>query len=97
MYGATSFSQVLARLDFREIKERETGEGRSPALNCLDIPSRQAESFYIEAIKLSMVRGGLLTFIRVKLATTFTYQPAFIHLQASLFGCGVPLSYQRIV
>ena len=51
MYDAASFSQVLARLDFREIKECEMGQGRSPALNCLDIPSRQAESFYLEAIK----------------------------------------------
>jgi hypothetical protein len=51
MYDAASFSQLLARLGFREIKECEMGAGRSPELSCLDIPSRQAESFYIEAIK----------------------------------------------
>lgn len=51
MYDASSFSQLLARLGFREIKECEMGQGRSPALSCLDIPSRQAESFYIEAGK----------------------------------------------
>ena len=51
MYDAASFSQVLAKLDFREIKECEMGQGRSRELNCLDIPSRQTESFYIEAIK----------------------------------------------
>jgi hypothetical protein len=51
MYDAASFSQLLARADFREIKECALGQGRSPTLNCLDIPSRQAESFYIEAIR----------------------------------------------
>jgi predicted SAM-dependent methyltransferase len=51
MYDAASFRQVLARLDFREIEECELGQGRSSALNSLDIPSRRAESFYIEAIK----------------------------------------------
>jgi hypothetical protein len=51
MYDASSFSQLLARLGFREIKECEMGQGRLPALSCLDIPSRQAESFYIEAGK----------------------------------------------
>jgi hypothetical protein len=51
MYDARSFSQLLAKLDFREIKECQMGAGRSPELSRLDIPSRQAESFYIEAIK----------------------------------------------
>lgn len=51
MYDAASFSQVLAKLGFREIRECEINQGRLPALNCLDIPSRQAESFYIEAAK----------------------------------------------
>ena len=51
MYDAASFSQVLVRLGFREIRECEINEGQLPALNCLGIPSRQAESFYIEATK----------------------------------------------
>jgi hypothetical protein len=51
MYDAASFSQLLEKLGFREIKECEMNQGCLPALNCLDIPSRQAESFYIEAIK----------------------------------------------
>lgn len=51
MYDAPSFSQLLEKLGFREIKECEMNQGYLPALNCLDIPSRQAESFYIEAIK----------------------------------------------
>ena len=51
MYDAASFSQLLEKLGFREIKECEMNQGRLPALNCLDIPSRQAESFYIEATK----------------------------------------------
>jgi hypothetical protein len=51
MYDAASFSQLLEKLGFREIKEYEMHQGCLPALNCLDIPSRQAESFYIEAIK----------------------------------------------
>ncbi len=49
MYDATSFSKLLADLGFREINEREMNQGRLPELSCLDIPSRQAESFYIEA------------------------------------------------
>jgi hypothetical protein len=49
MYDAASFSRLLADLGFREIKEYEMNQGRLPALSCLDIPSRQAESFYIEA------------------------------------------------
>jgi hypothetical protein len=51
MYDAASFSRLLAKLNFREIKECEMGTGRSPELGRLDIPSRQEESFYIEAIK----------------------------------------------
>jgi predicted SAM-dependent methyltransferase len=39
MYDAASFSQVLAKLGFREIKDCEMNQGRLPALNCLDIPS----------------------------------------------------------
>jgi len=51
MYDAASLSQLLERLGFREIQECEMNQGRLPALNCLDIPSRQAESFYVEACK----------------------------------------------
>lgn len=51
MYDAESFSQILIRLGFRNVEERSFGEGRVPELNCLDIPSRQAESFYVEAGK----------------------------------------------
>jgi hypothetical protein len=49
MYDAASFSKLLADIGFREVKECEMNQGRLPALSCLDIPSRQAESFYIEA------------------------------------------------
>jgi hypothetical protein len=51
MYDAASFSQVLDRAGFRDIREHSFGEGRLPALSYLDIPSRQADSFYIEASK----------------------------------------------
>lgn len=51
MYDVRSFAQVLARVGFRDIREHSFGEGRLPALNHLDIPSRQAESFYIEGSK----------------------------------------------
>jgi hypothetical protein len=51
MYDTASFSKLLADLGFREIKECEMDQGRLPALSCLDIPSRQAESFYVEAGK----------------------------------------------
>jgi hypothetical protein len=51
MYDTTSFTRLLEKLGYREIKECEINQGRLPALNCLDIPSRQAESFYIEACK----------------------------------------------
>lgn len=51
MYDADSFSQILIRLGYRDVRERSFGEGQLPALSALDIPSRQAESFYIEASK----------------------------------------------
>lgn len=51
MYDADSFSRLLTRLGFRDVRECPFGEGRMPALSCLDIPSRQAESFYIEGCK----------------------------------------------
>jgi hypothetical protein len=51
MYDADSFSQLLVRLGFRDVQERSFGEGRLPALSYLDIPSRQAESFYMEGNK----------------------------------------------
>jgi len=51
MYDASSFSRLLAKLGYREITECEMNQGRSPALNALDIPSRQGDSFYIEAIR----------------------------------------------
>jgi len=51
MYDADSFSQILVRLGYRDVREHSFGEGRLPALSALDIPSRQAESFYIEAGK----------------------------------------------
>ncbi len=51
MYDAASFSKLLADLRFREIQECEMNQGSLPALSCLDIPSRRAESFYIEARK----------------------------------------------
>lgn len=51
MYDAASFSQLLRDLGFRDVAACEMRQGRLPALNCLDIPSRQAESFYIEASK----------------------------------------------
>jgi len=51
MYDAASFSRVLSELGFRDIRESSFGQGRLRLLNRLDIPSRQAESFYIEAIK----------------------------------------------
>jgi hypothetical protein len=46
MYDAASFSQLLGKLGSRQIKACEMNQGSLPALNCLDIPSRQAESFY---------------------------------------------------
>jgi hypothetical protein len=51
MYDAESFSRVLTKLGFRDVKERQFGEGRVAELSCLDISSRQHESFYIEASK----------------------------------------------
>ena len=51
MYDAESFSQVLVRLGFHDVRECSFGHGRLPALSSLDIPSRQSESFYIEADK----------------------------------------------
>ena len=51
MYDAVSFAQVLARVGFRDVREHSFGEGRLSALSHLDIPSRQAESFYIEGSK----------------------------------------------
>ncbi len=51
MYDAESFSQVLVRLGFHDVRERSFGESQLPALGCLDIPSRQAESFYMEGSK----------------------------------------------
>lgn len=51
MYDAESFAQVLDRAGFRDIQEHSFGVGRLPALSHLDIPSRQAESFYIEGSK----------------------------------------------
>jgi Methyltransferase domain len=51
MYDAESFSQLLVRLGFQNVREQAFGEGRLPALSCLDIPSRRAESFYIEGNK----------------------------------------------
>jgi hypothetical protein len=51
MYDAASFSQILVRLGFRDVQQHSFGQGRLPALSCLDIPSRQVESFYLEATK----------------------------------------------
>lgn len=51
MYDAESFSKLLASLGYREIRECEMHQGRLPELYSLDIPSRQAESFYVEATK----------------------------------------------
>jgi predicted SAM-dependent methyltransferase len=51
MYDAASFTRVLEKVGFSEIQEWEMHQGRLPSLNCLDISSRQAESFYIEACK----------------------------------------------
>lgn len=51
MYDADSFSTLLASLRFREINVCGLHSGRLEALSSLDVPSREAESFYIEAIK----------------------------------------------
>ena len=51
MYDAQSFTQVLAHVGFKDVREHFFGESRFPALGHLDIPSRQAESFYIEGSK----------------------------------------------
>lgn len=51
MYDAESFSRVLTKLGFRDVTECQFGQGRWPELSCLDIESRQHESFYIEASK----------------------------------------------
>jgi len=51
MYDAESFSALLATLGFRETKVCSLHQGRLEALSALDVPSREAESFYIEAIK----------------------------------------------
>jgi hypothetical protein len=51
MYDAASFSRLLATFGYGEIQECEMHQGRLPALRSLDIPSRQAESFYVEAVK----------------------------------------------
>lgn len=51
MYDAESFSRVLTKLGFRDVKECQFGQGRLPELSSLDIASRQHESFYIEASK----------------------------------------------
>ena len=51
MYDAQSFSELLNRLGYHQIRECEMNAGRLPALASLDIPSRQAESFYMEAQK----------------------------------------------
>jgi hypothetical protein len=51
MYDAASFSETLARLGYRDIRQCEMGQGGLPGLSCLDIPSRQHESFYVEASK----------------------------------------------
>lgn len=51
MYDAESFSQVLVRLGFQDVREHSFGQSRLPALTCLDISSRRSESFYIEASK----------------------------------------------
>ena len=51
MYDAKSFSKVLEKIGFQDIKECEMSQGRLPALSCLDIPARQTDSFYIEATK----------------------------------------------
>jgi len=51
MYDAKSFTQVLARIGFQDVREHSFGEGRLPALSHLDIPSRQADSFYVEGSK----------------------------------------------
>jgi len=51
MYDAASFSQLLVRVGFRNLIECEMNQGQLEPLYNLDIPSRQAESFYIEAVK----------------------------------------------
>ncbi len=51
MYDSESFSRVLIRQGFRDVREHSFGESALPALGCLDIPSRQAESFYVEGAK----------------------------------------------
>jgi predicted SAM-dependent methyltransferase len=51
MYDANSFSGMLVKLGFRNVKEFGFGQGQLTTLNCLDIPSRESESFYMEASK----------------------------------------------
>lgn len=51
MYDAASFTQLLQKLDFGAIQECKMHQGLLPALSCLDIPSRESESFYVEACK----------------------------------------------
>ncbi len=51
MYDAESFSKVLTNLGFRDVNQCQFGQGRFPELSCLDISSRQHESFYLEASK----------------------------------------------
>jgi len=51
MYDAASLTQLLQKLNFRQIHECKMHQGLLPALSCLDIPSRESESFYIEARK----------------------------------------------
>jgi methyltransferase family protein len=51
MYDAESFARLLTKLGFRDVKECQFGQGRFTELSCLDISSRQHESFYLEASK----------------------------------------------
>ena len=51
MYDAASFSKLLTDIGFRRVMECKMGESRMPEMGRLDIPSRQSESFYIEAGK----------------------------------------------
>jgi predicted SAM-dependent methyltransferase len=49
MYDAESFSRLLERVDFRNVRECSFGESQCPELAELDLPARKDESFYVEA------------------------------------------------
>jgi hypothetical protein len=49
MYDPASFTKLLAKAGFSDIRECALHQGRLQDLVVLDIPSRQGESFYVEA------------------------------------------------